>query len=128
MEKKIINGFKDLSIHEKLKKFESNLVELNLLIESMENQKTGNNETVHFVRKFIELKKLKKLGHRVNRFLKFPLIESKPGRPLEYPDSEDEKRRYRLYRSEGMSIRQIAKKEKMSPRTIFRKLKKYNLK
>ena len=103
------------------------MIELNLLIESMENQKADNTDTVHFVRKFIDLKKLKKMGTRINRFLRFPLMESKPGRPLEYPDSEDEKKRYQLYRSEGLSIRQIAKKEKMSPRTIFRKLKKYQL-
>jgi hypothetical protein len=127
MEKKIITGFDDLSIHEKLKKIESNLIELNLLIDSLENHKTADSNAVHFIRKFIDLKKLKKAGNRLNRFLKFPLMEPKPGRPLEYPDSEDEKKRYRRYRIEGLSIRQIAKKEKMSPKTVFRKLKKYQL-
>jgi hypothetical protein len=127
MEKKIVNGFDDLNIHEKLKKIESNLIELILLIDSMENQKTSGSDTVHFIRKFIDLKKLKKAGNRINRFLKFPLMEPKPGRPLEYPDSEDEKKKYQSYRLDGLSIRQIAKKEKMSPRTIFRKLKKYQL-
>jgi len=127
MEKKIINGYKDLSIHEKLKKFETNLIELNLLIESMENEKSDKKDKVHFVRRFIDLKRLKKMGIRINRFLKFPLMDAKPGRPLEFPDSEHEKKRYRTYRTDGLSIRQIAKKEKMSPRTIFRKLQKYNL-
>jgi phage pi2 protein 07 len=128
MGKKILNGFKGLSIYDKLRKFEYDLIEINLLIESIENEKIEEKDAAGFVRRFIDIKKLKKIEERINRFLKFPLMEPGLGRPVEYPDSEQEKKKYNLYRIEGLSIRQIAKKEKTSPDTVLRKLKKYNIK
>jgi len=128
MEKKILNGFNGLSIYDKLRKFEYDLIEINLLIESIENEKIEGKNGADFIRRFVDIKKLKKIEERINRFLKFPLMEPKPGRPVEYPDSEREKKRFKLYRIEGLSIRQIAKKEKTSPDTVLRKLKKYNIK
>ena len=128
MENKILNGFKDLSTHEKLKKLEFNLIEINMLINSLENEKNSNKDSAVFARRFIDLKNLKKIESRINRFLRSPLRESKPGRPIEYPNSEKEKKRYNQYRQEGLSIRKIAKIEKMSTDTIFRKLKRYGIK
>ena len=128
MEKKFLNGFENLTIHEKLKKLESDLIEIKLLIESLENEEQLKNDSAAFVRRFIDLKKLRKIELRINRFLRFPLREPKPGRPVEYPNSEEEKQRYKLYRQDGLSIRKIAKIEKMSPDTIFRKLKYYQIK
>lgn len=128
MEKKILNGFSNLSIYDKLRKFEYDLIEINLLIESIENEKINEKGATDFVRRFVDVKKLKKIEERINRFLKFPLMEPGLGRPVEYPDSEREKKRFKLYRIEGLSIRQIAKKEKTSSHTVYRKLKKYSVK
>jgi len=128
MEKKILNGFSNLSIYDKLRKFEYDLIEINLLIESIENEKINEKGATDFVRRFVDVKKLKKIEERINRFLKFPLMEPGLGRHVEYPDSEREKKRFKLYRIEGLSIRQIAKKEKTSSHTVYRKLKKYSVK
>lgn len=128
MEKKIINGFQDFSIYDKLKKLQSDLVEISLLIESIENEQMGENETASFIRRFIEQKKLKKVESRINRFLRFPLMEPRVGRPVQFPESVHEKRKFQTYRSDGLSIRQIARKEHTSPNTVYRKLKKYNIK
>ena len=127
MEKKIINGFEEFSIYDKLKKLQSDLVEISLLIESIENEQMGEDETASFIRRFIEQKKLKKVEFRINRFLRFPLMEPRVGRPVQYPESTHEKRKYQSYRSNGLSIRQIARKERASPNTVYRKLKKYNI-
>ncbi len=127
MEKKIINGFQDFSIYDKLKKLQSDLVEISLLIESIENEQMGENETASFIRRFIEQKKLKKVESRINRFLRFPLMEPRVGRPVQFPESVHEKRKFQTYRSDGLSIRQIARKEHTSPNTVYRKLKKYQI-
>lgn len=127
MEKKILDGFEDLSIYEKLKKIESNLVEINLLIESLETEQGNEGDSQFLVRQFIDIKKLKKVGNRIQRFLRFPLWDPKPGRPVEYPESDREKIKYKRYRQNGLSIRQIAKNEKVSADTVFRKLKKYRI-
>jgi len=127
MEKKIINGFQDFSIYDKLKKLQSDLVEISLLIESIENEQMGENEAASFIRRFIEQKKLKKVESRINRFLRFPLMEPRVGRPVQYPESGHEKRKYQIYRTDGFSIRQIARKEHTSPNTVYRKLKKYQI-
>ncbi len=127
MEKKIINGFQDFSIYDKLKILQSDLVEISLLIESIENEQMGENEAASFIRRFIEQKKLKKVEFRINRFLRFPLMEPRVGRPVQYPESTYEKRKYQSYRSNGLSIRQIARKEHTSPNTVYRKLKKYQI-
>lgn len=127
MERKIIDGFKEYSIYDKLKKLQSDLVEISRLIDSIENDQMGENETAGFIRRFIEQKKLKKVESRINRFLRFPLMEPRVGRPVEYPESDHEKRKYKTYRRDGLSIRQIARKEKTSPNTVYRKLKKYQI-
>lgn len=127
MENKIINGFDDLSLYEKLKKIEANLTEINLLIDSLEIEKNRNRDSLFLVKRFIDIKKLKKVESRIQQFLRFPLRDPRPGRPVEYPESEQEKKRYKRYRQDGFSIRQIAKIEKMSADTIFRKLKKYQI-
>jgi hypothetical protein len=126
MEKNILNGFLDLTIHEKLVKLESDLIEISLLIDSLEQER--NKDAAGFARRFIDLKNLKKIESRINRFIRSPLREPKPGRPVKYPNSDKEKRRYSQFRQEGMSIRKIAQIEKMSSDTIFRKLKQYGLK
>lgn len=127
MKKKILNGFDGLTLFEKLKRFETDLVELDLLIDSIEDHKNEGNGMAGFVKKFIDLKRLKKIGQRINRFLRYPMMDHKPGHPLEYPDSHEEKTRYQSYRREGISIREIARMEKMSPDTVSRKLKKYRI-
>jgi hypothetical protein len=127
MERKIIDGFKDYSIYDKLKKLQSDLVEISRLIDSIENEQMGENEAASFIRRFIEQKRLKKVESRINRFLRFPLMEPRVGRPVEYPESDHEKRKYKTYRRDGLSIRQIARKEKTSPNTVYRKLKKYQI-
>jgi hypothetical protein len=127
MEKKIIDGFEEFSIYEKLKKIESNLIEINLLIESLETEDSHEADSRFLVRQFIDIKQLKKVGIRIQRFLRFPLWDPKPGRPVEYPESDQEKARYQRYRQAGLSIRQIARKEKLSADTVFRKLKKYEI-
>lgn len=124
----MLNGFRDLTLHEKLVKLESDLIEIGLLIESLESEKNRHEDAPGFVRRFIELKNLKKILSRINRFFRTPLRESRPGRPIEYPNSEEEKKRYEQLRHEGLSIRKIAKMEKMSTDTVFRKLKRYGLK
>ena len=127
MEKKILNSFNGLNIYDKLKKFETNLIEIKLLIESIESEKMGEKETASFIRRFIDQKKLKKIEAQINHFLRYPLLEPKTGRPIEYPDSNHEKTKFRSYRMDGLSIRRIAKIEKMSPNTVLRKLKKYSI-
>lgn len=127
MEKKIINSFNELNIYDKLKKLETDLIEIKLLIESIENEKMGEKETAGFVRRFIEQKKLKKIDAKIRHFLRYPLMEPRTGRPVEYPESNNEKARFKSYRLDGMSIRQIAKVERMSSNTILRKLRKYNI-
>jgi hypothetical protein len=128
MEKNILNGFRDFTIHEKLVKLEANLVEIALLIDSLEYEKNRDEDAPAFVRRFIELKNLKKKASRINRFLRSPLLTAQPGRPIKYPNCEKEKKRYTQFRKEGLSIRKIAKIEKMSTDTVFRKLKQYGLK
>jgi hypothetical protein len=127
MENKIINGFEDLSLYEKLKKIEANLTEINMLIDSLEIEKNRNRDSLFLVKRFIDIKKLKKVESRIQRFLRFPLRDPRPGRPVEYPESDHEKKKYKRYRQDGFSIRQIAKSEKMSADTVFRKLKKYQI-
>lgn len=128
MKKRILDSFDELTIYDKLKKIESNLIQINLLIESIENEKMGEKETASFIKRFFEQKRLERIETRINRFLRFPLLEPKTGRPIEFPDSEQEKRRYRSFRLEGLSVRQIAKKERTSPATVCRKLKAYKIK
>ena len=127
MENKIINGFDDLSLYEKLKKIEANLTEINLLIDSLEIEKNRGRDSLFLVKRFIDIKKLKKVESIIQRFLRFPLRDPRPGRPVEYPESEQEKKIYERYRQDGFSIRQISKIEKMSVDTVFRKLKKYQI-
>ena len=127
MNKKIIDGFNDLSIYEKLKKIESALTEINLLIESLENEEHHGQDSQFLVKRFIDIRKLKKVEYRIQRFLRSPLWDPKPGRPVEYPESDREKAKYEGYRQNGLSIRQIAKNEKVSADTVFRKLKKYRI-
>jgi hypothetical protein len=127
MEKKIIDSFEDLPIYEKLKKIESNLIEINLLIESLEAEESEESDSQFMIRQFIDIKQLKKVENRIQRFLRFPLWDPKPGRPVEYPENDHEKNRYILYRKAGLSIRQIARKEKLSADTVFRKLRKYGI-
>lgn len=127
MNKKIIDGFNDLSIYEKMKKIESALTEINLLIESLEGEENHGQDSQFLVKRFIDIRKLKKVEYRIQRFLKSPLWDPKPGRPVEYPESDQEKTKYERYRQNGLSIRQIAKNEKVSADTVFRKLKKYRI-
>jgi hypothetical protein len=65
--------------------------------------------------------------HRIQRFLRSPLWDPKPGRPVEYPESDQEKMKYERYRRNGFSMRHIARNEKVSADTVFRKLKKYHI-
>ena len=95
MEKKIINSFNELDIYDKLKKLESDLIEIKLLIESIESEKMGEKETASFVRRFIEQKKLKRIEAQINHFLRYPLLEPKTGRPIEFPESIHEKNRFK---------------------------------
>ena len=127
MKKRILNSYNELTIYDKLKKIETNLIKINLLIESIENEKMGEKETANFIRRFFEQKNLKRIEVRISRFLRFPLQEPKTGRPVEFPDSGQEKRRYKSFRLQGLSVRQIAKKEKTSPATVCRKLKAYKI-
>ena len=128
MEKNILNGFRDLSMYEKLVKLEADLIEISLLIESLESERYRDADAAGFIRRFIDLKNLKKIESRVGLFLRSPLREAKPGRPVTYPNSEKEKERYTQFRLEGLSIRNIARIEKISTDTVFRKLKRYGIK
>ena len=127
MEKKILDGFGEFSIYDKLKHIQIHLIEIQRLIESIEDEESQDGNAAYFIHRFINLHKLRKLESRINQFLKYPLKEAKPGRPIQYPDGDSEKVRFKSYRAQGLSIRMIAKTEKVSPDTVFRKLKRYRL-
>jgi hypothetical protein len=127
MEKKILDGFGEFSIYDKLKHIQIHLIEIQRLIESIEEEESPDGDAAYFIHRFIHLHKLRRLEARINQFLKYPLKEAKPGRPIQYPDGNSEKSRFKSYRAQGLSIREIARSEKVSPDTVFRKLKRYHL-
>jgi len=127
MGKHILDGFSDLSLFDKLKKLQQNLQESDRLVESIEGHTDRDDETIYFVKRFVEMYHLLRSCDHIGRFLKYPLHEVRPGRPKQYPDSASERAKYRLYREQGWSIRDIAREEKVSPDTVFRKLKRYML-
>jgi len=50
------------------------------------------------------------------------------GRPVKYPDSEEEKERFKEYKKKGFSLRQIEEAEGLKKDVIAEKLKRYKLK
>ncbi|MFC2155122.1 hypothetical protein ACFLRB_01345 [Acidobacteriota bacterium] len=71
---------------------------------------------------------LRKTAKEFIDFVEFPEQQREPGRPVKYPDSEQEKKILAGYIKEGLSIRKIAVKTGISKDVISAKLKRYGIK
>ena len=71
---------------------------------------------------------LRKTAKEFIDFVEFLERHREPGRPVKYPDSEQEKKILSGYIKEGLSFRKIAEKTGMSKDVVSAKLKRYGIK
>ena len=114
-----------VSISRELSHFRGLLLQVNKSMQAI--QEAGDQETIRQAMRDhvdIDLRILRGIARRLEKFLAFPV---KVDRRERHPDSEKEKEKFSHYRGDGWTIRDIAKKTRMSLYTVNQKLKRYKI-
>jgi len=112
---------------ENLTEFYNSLEKLHSLIQSIKVRNTWV-EVSEAAHRELNLSLVNKYVKNISSFVSFPLPLKQMGRPVKYPDSEEEKERFKEYKKKGFSLRQIEEAEGLKKDVIAEKLKRYKLK
>jgi len=109
-----------------LKNFFDLLDRTHKLIENIKARNTRA-EVSEVAHKELNIPKVNKYVKNLIDFTIFPEPTNPVGRPVKYPDSEEEKNRFIEYREKGLSYREISEKAKLKKDVIAEKLKRYGI-
>jgi hypothetical protein len=108
---------------EDLTEFYDSLEKLDSLVQSIKAQNDWP-EVSKAAHRDLNLFKINKYVKNISSFVSFPLPLKSMGRPVKYPDSEEEKERFKAYKKKGFSLRQIEEAEGLKKDVIAEKLKR----
>ena len=115
-----------IKLTEDLTEFYNSLEKIHSLMQGIKVRNTWE-EVSEAAHRELNLSLVNKYVKNISSFVSFPLPLKSMGRPVKYPDSEEEKVRFKEYKKKGFSLRQIEEAEGLKKDVIAEKLKRYKL-
>ena len=115
------------TLHEGLTDFYSHLEQAHLAVRAIKTQ-FDQWDVSEAAQKGLNIPKIHKMIKEIERFSVFPVKPKPAHRPVKYPDSVEEKKRFEQYKKQGLSLREIGERESLKKDVIAAKLKRYGIK